>query len=463
MAAERLSRATLFSLPLFPSVPFRRRRKTSPAYVLVAAAICFLMYPAQTCLAQEPDRGSRRDPFAPLIVPGEQGTSEEAPASPDLSAEDVTEQLKEVKEARRGVIGEGVIGDVAAAWYRFSGPLKEVHGLDLGMAYTVLYQYAGSRGDPHEGASGDFDLFGTWRLIGKEGDNAGSLSFATEGRHALASHTPGQIGAGVGSSWSTADGYTIQEFSLTQLWWSQQLSGDRLRLRFGKLDQTTFIDNNRLKGSSVYFLNQAFAGNPTLPAPDSGLGFGVQYTAADRYAFTAGIGNANAVKTRIDADTLDEGEFFTAAEFRYSPKIEALGAGNYRFTFWHADEREKAGLPPGRGFSFSFDQEVGNGVILFLRGGAAGGGLATVRRMLSGGAGIEAPFGRKDDLLGVGLAWGDPEEAAWRDQYAGEVFYRLQLTAHSRLTPGYQLIIRPSSAPDDDRVSVYEVRFRIAF
>lgn len=408
------------------------------------------------------DWNNRRDPFLPLIDTREQ-KSALSETEQDLSAEDVTEQLEDAKQVREGIIGEGIIGDFASQWYQFNDTLKEAAGLDLGIAYTALYQYATSDGVPNEGASGDFDFFGSWHLVGQEGKNAGSLTFATEGRHAFTSSTPSEIGRGIGSLWGTTDGFNTQEFSLTQLWWSQQFFGDRLRLRLGKLDQGTFIDKNRFKSASFYFLNQAFSSNPTLPFPASGLGVGGRYDVTDSLHITFGFSNANAVKTRIDIDTLKEHEYFGTAEIRYSPEVQNRGKGNYRLTIWHADERKEGGLPSGHGLSLSFDQEIGHGVIPFLRYAFADGGVTATRQMLSGGIGIEGPFGMKDDLIGIGIAWGDPKARTWRDQYVGEVFYRLQLTANSRLTPGYQLIIRPSNASDDDTVSVFELRLRITF
>lgn len=408
---------------------------------------------------------NRRDPFMPIIfIPEEPEEEEVLPeVEQNVSAEDVTEQLDESKQVREGLIGEGIIGDFAVEWYGFNDMLNEAVGLDLGIAYTALYQYATSDGVPHEGASGDFDFFGSWHLVGQEGKNAGHLTFATEGRHAFTTYTPSEIGPGIGSLWGTADGFNTQEFSLTQLWWSQQLLRDRFRLRIGKLDQGTFIDNNRFKSASFYFLNRAFSSNPTLPFPASGLGIGGRYVVADSVQISFGYSNANAVKTEIDFDTMDEHEYFGTAEFRYSPKILNRGKGNYRLTAWHVDERKKAGIPSGYGLSLSLDQEIGNGLIPFFRYGIANGGVTATRQMLSGGIGIESPFGIKEDLVGIGIAWGNPKVSFWRDQYVAEIFYRNQFTPNIRLTPGYQIIIHPSNAPDDDAVSVFELRLRLTF
>ncbi len=90
-------------------------------------------------------------------------------------------------------------------------------------------------------------------------------------------------------------------------------------------------------------------------------------------------------------------------------------------------------------------------------------GGTDVRHILSGGVAIKDPFGTTDDLLGVGAAWGEPQDRALRDQYVTEVFYRIQFTPNIQLTPGFQVIINPSENPDDDLIGVFEVRFRLAF
>ena len=66
------------------------------------------------------------------------------------------------------------------------------------------------------------------------------------------------------------------------------------------------------------------------------------------------------------------------------------------------------------------------------------------------------------DVLGVGASWGRPSNSDLRDQYAGEVFYRLQLSPDNQFTLGYQVILNPSNNPGDDAIGVFEVRWRIA-
>ena len=59
------------------------------------------------------------------------------------------------------------------------------YGFDFGFAYTALYQQASGGPGERNAAGGDVDLFGTWRLIGTPGHNAGTIVWAADNRHAL--------------------------------------------------------------------------------------------------------------------------------------------------------------------------------------------------------------------------------------------------------------------------------------
>ena len=66
-----------------------------------------------------------------------------------------------------------------------------------------------------------------------------------------------------------------------------------------------------------------------------------------------------------------------------------------------------------------------------------------------------------DRLLRIGGAWGKPDDGDLSDQYAAEIFYRLQVSPDNQLTLGYQLIFDPVFDPDRDVVGVFEIRWRV--
>ena len=111
----------------------------------------------------------------------------------------------------------------------------------------------------------------------------------------------------------------------------------------------------------------------------------------------------------------------------------------------------------------SFDQDLGNNLVPFLRYGYQDRDLRNTKNVISGGLGVLRPFGREDDVLGVGLSWGDAEDGDLQDQYVGEVFYRLQATGKIQVTPGVQMIVDPSRNAEDDVVGVFSLRVRVVF
>jgi carbohydrate-selective porin OprB len=78
-----------------------------------------------------------------------------------------------------------------------------------------------------------------------------------------------------------------------------------------------------------------------------------------------------------------------------------------------------------------------------------------------GGLGVLNPLGWKDDILGIGFAWGEPADTAARDQYLMELYLRHQLTPKIKITPGFQLILDPSFNRDDDVIGIFELRVRV--
>ena len=82
---------------------------------------------------------------------------------------------------------------------------------------------------------------------------------------------------------------------------------------------------------------------------------------------------------------------------------------------------------------------------------------------MAGGLGILNPLGLKDDILGIGVAWGQAGDTASRDQYVMEGYLRHQFTPKVQFTPGFQVIFDPSLNPDDDVIGIFEFRVRVVF
>ena len=68
----------------------------------------------------------------------------------------------------------------------------------------------------------------------------------------------------------------------------------------------------------------------------------------------------------------------------------------------------------------------------------------------------------RSDLIGLGANWGKPSDESLREQWTGELFYRLQLAQNLAITPSVQFLIDPALNPDEDRIWVFGLRARLA-
>ena len=83
---------------------------------------------------------------------------------------------------------------------------------------------------------------------------------------------------------------------------------------------------------------------------------------------------------------------------------------------------------------------------------------------VSGGIGLEAPFGRRDDLAAIAVAWSDPSPCnGRRDETLVEILYRVGIAEGISITPDLQLVFDPADGPDHDFVVVPGIRVRLAF
>ena len=338
-------------------------------------------------------------------------------------------------------------------------------GLDIGFAYTALYQAATGGPGIRDAAGQDVDLFGNWRLLGqKDGQNNGYLYFYAEWRGDMGTDiAPAALGSQIGSLWGTTNGFGEQPITLKEIYWQQHFSGDRLIVRVGKMDPENYYNSNYWQSDSKYFLNKAFSSFPVRAFPSQGLGVNVTAKFGGDWYISTGFQDAQAKKTTSGFGSFF-GDFnlFSAFEIGYTPTFQNLGRGSYRLTAWYRDAGEYEGKPHDAGIDLSIDQHVGEHLIPFFRYGAGEGNINGIDEMVSGGIGWEGKLLSDSDVVGLGGFWGRPDDHDLRDQYGGEVFYRLQVSPDNQLTVGYQLIIDPSNQPNDDVVGVFEVRWRVS-
>lgn len=382
-----------------------------------------------------------------------------------LAPNSVEENLLEARARPAGLLRFGPVSLIDPAWEKFDAAAQDI-GIDAGLAYTMIYQLASGGPDQRDAAGGDADLFGTWRLIGARDDpHIGYLSFAFEYRHDMGTGiAPQALDTQIGSLWGTTNGFGEQSLAVKELCWKQHIAGERLIIRVGKLDAENLYDRNYWQSDSKFFMNQAFSAFPVRSLPASGLGVNVTAQLGDDWYVCTGFQDAQGQKTTSGFDTFfGDLNLFSAMEIGYTPKIPGWGDGTYRLTLWYRDAGKSNGQPHDAGFDLSFDQQIGPHLVPFFRFGLGQGNINGIDAMISAGVGWEGKLLTPSDVVGCAGSWGHPSDHTLHDQFAAEVFYRLQVSPDNQLTLGYQAIVNPALDATSAMVGVFEVRWRVTF
>jgi porin len=350
-------------------------------------------------------------------------------------------------------------------WFDWKGAMNKNYGLSLGLDYTALAQRFNESPGEDKAAGGIFRFFGNWTVVGRDSGNTGSVVYKIENRHTLGTDIPPQdlgFEAGYlgipGTAFSDYDGW-----GLTNLYWKQKLNKGRTSFVAGAVDVTDYLDVYGMTNPWTQFQNLVFLTDPTIPAPNQGLGAAIGSMMTDNFYLVGGLADTNGDPTEPGdwfETFFDDREYFYHLEAGWTASQARIYFDNIHLTAWYADEREATLVDDGWGVSFSATKFVSDAWMPFLRAGYSDGGGALLESHFGGGVGYY--FKDSKDLLGFGLDWGRPPESALDDQYTAEIFYRLQLAQNLALTPDFQLIIDPALNPEEDYLWLLGLRLRLA-
>ena len=374
--------------------------------------------------------------------------------------------LKEADEQKEPFLRFPQIDEALKPWFGFKKGIHDEYGLSYSLDYQTLYQWVNTSPGADDAASGIFRFYGSWTLLGRGTKNTGSLVYKAEHRHRLGTQLdPQTMGFTAGSAVPT--GTQFNEFGnsswgVTNLYWQQRLNDGRLSFVAGKVDPTDYLDVYALINPLTAFMNLAFSTNPTIAAPNQGLGAAMGMMVTDKMYVVTGFSDASGDPTDEGFDTFfDEHEYFKHVEIGWTQSFERRYLDNIHITAWQVDKRKKDRVPEGYGITFSATKAIEDKWIPFFRAGYADGDASLLQATVSTGVGYYMKEHR--DLLGVGVNWGKPSANDLNDQYTGEVFYRLQLAQNLAITPDIQLIINPALNPDENVLVVFGLRGRMTF
>jgi len=369
----------------------------------------------------------------------------------------------EIREAAR----TGVIP--TEKYFDFKKRIEADYGFGFGFDYNALYQAATNSLGEDDACSAVFRAYGQWRLVDRGKSNTSVIVYKVENRHRLGTNiAPKDLGFEAGYAGLTAVPFSNAGWMLTNLYWVQHLMVNRLGFVVGVVDVTDYVDVYGLVNPWADFNNYAFTTNPSIPAPDQGLGAAVRFMVTDNLYIHGGLADANGHPTdpgEMADSFFDDAEFFTHLELGWISSWEKRYSDNIHLTFWHADERTQAQVSDGWGAAFSFSRLLADTWEPFFRAGFADDGGALWERSISAGVGYRPT--RKSDILGVGLNWSRPSTdtfgADLDDQYTAEIYYRWQALKMVSITPDVQFLFNPALNPGEDLIAIWGLRARVVF
>ena len=342
--------------------------------------------------------------------------------------------------------------NVMPGWFAWKDQLAE-NGFRFNIDYLTLGQSSDSNVGNGRAGGGIARFYGAWQAT-----EQGSLTFKVEHRHAFGSVAPQFLGLNGGALSITGTAFNDNGAMLTNLFWTQRAADGSWTLQFGQIDVTDFVDVYGLVSPYTGFQNLAFNTNPTINAPNPGLGIAGGVKLGSNFYAVASVADANADPTNPDFDVFSDGNLFKSLEIGYTSGFDRIYFDNVHVTLWHADAADDGSRPEDYGASFSAAWFIDNQWMPFVRAGWAKGTAALYERSFSTGIGY---YGRNTDLAGLGLNWAEARGVPGT-QFTTELFYRFSISPNFQITPSLQYIDNPLTSAQSG-FPILGLRARVVF
>ena len=343
--------------------------------------------------------------------------------------------------------------NVAPGWFEWKDGLAE-KGFRFNLDYLALGQWSNSNLGEGQAGGGIARFYGSWQAT-----ETGSLTFKIEHRHAYGNVAPQFFGFDGGALSITGTAFNDNGPLLTNLFWTQRAENGSWTLQFGQLDVTDFLDIYGLVSPYTAFQNLAFNTNPTINAPNPGIGIAGGAKLGENFYVVASLADADADPANPSLDVFSDGKLFKSVEFGYTSGFDRLYFDNIHLTVWESDESADGSRPKDRGASFSAAWFLDNKWMPFFRAGVSDGTAALYKRSVSTGVGY---YRRNTDLAGIGLNWAEANGIPG-SQKTLEAFYRFSISPGLQITPSIQYIDNPLLDPSQSSIALVGLRARVVF
>jgi len=343
--------------------------------------------------------------------------------------------------------------NIAPGWFAWKDGLAE-KGFKFNLDYLSLGQWSNSNLGEGEAGGGIARFYGSWQAT-----DHGSLTVRLENRHAYVAVAPEFLGFDGGAISITGTAFNDNGTMLTNLYWTQRAADGSWTLQFGQIDVTDFVDTYGLVSPYTGFQNLAFNTNPTINAPNPGLGIAGGVKLGPNFYAVGSIADANADPTSPDLDVFSDSDLFKSVELGYTSGFDRLYFDNVHLTLWHADAAGDGSRAEDYGAAFSAAWFIDNQWMPFVRAGTSKGTAALYENSVSVGLGY---YGRNTDLAGIGLNWAEANGVP-DSQHTIEAFYRFSISPGLQITPSIQYIDNPLLNPGQSSITLFGIRARVVF
>ncbi len=383
----------------------------------------------------------------------------------DFSGPDQVEKLLEKDEEPKTYFFE--LGFMQP-YFDFKSKLKEDTRFDFGLDYTGVYFGANESLGEKSSSSGMVRLYGSWELVNRGKSNNGALISKIEYRNKYTEVAPYLFGPEIGYAGMEVPSFTDEGFRLTNFYWRQKFKDGKISIMVGLLDSTDYLDIYALSSPWTGFMNFQFStGSEAMYLPSSAaLGIVIGAYLTKNIFVTASLSDAGSMPTepfKSFETFFSNNDYFESIELGYVTSKDRFYMDNIHVNYWHSDGSDVTSSLPGWGITFSATYSFENKLNPFLRGGFAKDGGTVLQKSIVAGLGYQPKSG--GSLLGVAIGWGEPNETTFSsglsDQITAEVFYRIQLSKHSEITPDIQYLINPALNPDQSSIFIWGIRGRI--
>lgn len=373
-------------------------------------------------------------------------------------------------------------------YYEFKEGLYDRLGLKLAFSYQMLLLGASSAVPAGQGLSqgkqkawaGSLLIEAKWVLFQREKDYPGSLVTSFDWRHTIQdSATPAFFLLDNGSLWPTEFYYIDWRPWFPVLFYEQAFKKDLFVLRMGNLTPMQFLDFFRFKDPRTSFTGaQLTAPAATMPfgAPGFGIQFDLRPIKDSELYFSGVVHDMNA-----DVEKYSWNEFFTKGDLFYGLEIGYFWKRDPGdFDHVHVDVIYAAapvdpspvpgffgvGTEPGwtvKGLgSKQIDRWVLFGSYTFNSSEGGGLGATLADHSVTGGLAFLRPLDIRGEWS-LGFVWAKPIVRSQRDQYGLETYWKILFAEDVWVTPGLQLIFKPTYDPSTDVLAVGGVKLRVFF